>query len=564
MARFADRNAFEEEFALVLSAGYPVVCIRSQEENRVVDSLEAVAERLDYRVNYWSATRGVFRDRIGTLLSEPQPADASPFKDRKTASVTLAIEAFAKKMKKDGKRQKRLLVLLDPDPYLDERYNNPIHRRRIRDFALQSRLDPVDGSIVIVTQRGEIPRDLEKEVTVLDFPLPSREEIHQWLDEIVAKIGSSKWMRVENGDAEHAGLKQAMVDASVGLTMFEIRYALSQALMRDRVLDPEDVYEIHRLKRQIISKCGTLEYIDVTDWRLDDIGGLDVLKRWLEKRRLAFSEESRSFGIPVPKGVLLTGVPGCGKSLVAKCVATSWAMPLIKLDMGRVYGSLVGSSEEHIRHAIQVCEAAAPCVLWIDEVEKGIPRTRGSVGDNGVSLRVLATLLTWMQEKSSPVFVLATANDISLLPPETLRRGRFDEIFFVDLPTEEERREILKVHLKRASQDPADFDLEELARVSGPDTYGEDIALSGAEIEAAVTNGLIEAFDAYVHGGETPVLAQHQLVEAISRTVPIAATRSGEIHALREWARGRTQPATSQPSAPVEGVRDIIEHLIRD
>ncbi|MBT5266263.1 MAG: AAA family ATPase [Rhodospirillaceae bacterium] len=567
MARFRDKTEFEEEFALALASRHPVVCIRTSEENRAIDSIQAVADKLDYQELFWSCTRGVFHDREGTLLSERSNKANPAVKGLKAADVTMAIEAFAKKVNDDVGKKKWLLVLLDPDPYIEDKYNNPIHRRRIRDFALQARLEPIDGCIVIVSLRGELPRDLEKEVMILDFPLPSRAEIRSWLDELIKKIGASKWMTVQDGaedtSEDHEELREAIIDAAVGLTMFEVRYALSQALMRDRILDLEDVREIHLLKQQIIAKCGTLEYLDVTNWRIKDIGGLDVMKEWLRKRRMTFSQASRDFGIPVPKGVLLTGVPGCGKSLAAKCVAASWGMPLIKLDMGRVYGSLVGSSEEHIRHAIAVSEAAAPCVLWIDEIEKGIPRARGSIGDNGVSLRVLATLLTWMQEKDSPVFVFATANDIELLPPEALRRGRFDEIFFVDLPTEAERRKIFEIHLGRAKQDPAQFDLDRLAQLSGPDTYGDEIALSGAEIEAAVANGLIEAFNILLKGNGEPTLTQDQLETAILQTIPIAATRRDDVHSLRGWARGRAVFATEQPHVESEGVRDIIDQLIQ-
>ena len=289
-------------------------------------------------------------------------------------------------------------------------------------------------------------------------------------------------------------------------------------------------------KRQVIRKSGLLEYYPVQEG-LRQIGGLDYLKYWLGRRAPAFSEAARRFGLPEPKGLLLLGVQGCGKSLTAKAVAAQWHLPLLRLDVGRIFSGLVGSSEENLRKAIRVAESVAPAVLWIDEIEKGLSGIASSgMTDSGVTARVFGTLLTWLQEKTAPVFVIATANRIEALPPELLRKGRFDEIFFVDLPTPEERQEIFDIHLRRRGRDPARFDLSELTRLSP--------GFSGAEIEQAVVEGLYHAF---ADGKE---LEQAHLVGAISETMPLATTMKEEIARLREWARTRTRPASPVPEPP--------------
>lgn len=282
----------------------------------------------------------------------------------------------------------------------------------------------------------------------------------------------------------------------------------------------------------------------------DQVGGLAALKEWLKTREAAFSEEGREYGIATPKGVLLTGVPGCGKSLSAKCVAASWRLPLIRLDVGKIYSRWVGSSEENIRSAIAVAEAVAPCVLWIDEIEKGMPRNEGHVGDNGVSTRVFGSFLTWLQEKTAPVFVFATANQIDLLAPEVLRNGRFDEIFFVDLPTADERREIIEIQIRKIERSPADFPLDELVRLSGDEALGEGISLSGAEIEAWVNESLIYSFYRAQRTNAKPALAVEDFRTIIKRFNPLARIRSEEIKKMRTWASSHAISASIIEHAP--------------
>jgi SpoVK/Ycf46/Vps4 family AAA+-type ATPase len=283
-------------------------------------------------------------------------------------------------------------------------------------------------------------------------------------------------------------------------------------------------------KRQVIRKSGLLEYF-AADARLADVGGLASLKTWLSRRRNAFGEAARTFGLPEPKGLLLLGVQGCGKSLTAKAVAASWELPLLRLDMGRIFSGLVGSSEENLRRAIRVAESVAPVVLWVDEIEKGLSGMGGSgTADAGVSARVFGALLTWLQEKTAPVFVVATANRIEALPPELLRKGRFDEIFFIDLPEAAERAEILGIHLAKRRRDPAAFQLPALAERTG--------GFSGAELEGLVLAAL---YDAFAEGTE---LAQRHLEAALGETLPLSVTMREEIARVRDWARTRTRPAS--------------------
>jgi SpoVK/Ycf46/Vps4 family AAA+-type ATPase len=296
------------------------------------------------------------------------------------------------------------------------------------------------------------------------------------------------------------------------------------------VLDKDDILLVLEEKRQVIRKSGLLEFISV-DQSLGTVGGLDALKAWLKARGQAFGEPARAYGLPAPKGLLMLGVQGCGKSLTAKSIAAEWSLPLLRLDMGRIFSGLVGSSEENLRRAIRVAESVAPAVLWVDEIEKGLSGVASSGStDGGVTARVFGALLTWLQEKTSPVFVVATANRVEALPPELLRKGRFDEIFFIDLPAAPERREIFRIHLSQRHRDPADFDLDDLARRSE--------GFSGAEIEQAILSGMYEAFSGSAN------LSSFHVQRALAETYPLSATLGEEIGRLREWAKNRTRSAS--------------------
>lgn len=514
---------FKTELRELLLARYPIVHVSTYEEDRALSAIEDVAQTVKQTPIYWSTSRGVF-----------SPDDKKPGRWRKGSfgleDLTAAIEAFEKRARS---REPVLFILLDPHPYLSQAGTNPIYRRRLKDLSVNIRTQGYHANCLLVAPAFEIPHELEKEITIVDFPLPDRDEIARYVGEFIKKIGAVKSVEVSK-DPE---LLKGLVDASLGLTLIEVESALAKAVVQDRALDMSDIQRIFSQKRQTIRKSGVLEYFDTRDLSVDDIGGLEVLKRWLEIRKLAFSHEARDFGIQVPKGVLLTGVPGCGKSLTAKCVAASWGLPLIRLDMGKIYSSLVGSSEEHMRTAIQTCEAVAPCVLWIDEIEKGLTAGTRYIGDSGVSLRVLSSFLTWLQEKVAPVFVFATANQIALLPPEVLRKGRFDEIFFVDLPIDRERREILEIHIRAVHRDPTQFDLDELVSLSGPKNFGDDISMTGAEIAAWVNESLTLAFHRKTQTNDPSMdLTMDHFRRVVERTVPLATLRRADIQGMRTWA----------------------------
>jgi SpoVK/Ycf46/Vps4 family AAA+-type ATPase len=312
-----------------------------------------------------------------------------------------------------------------------------------------------------------------------------------------------------------------------------------------------DVDVILSEKEQIIRKSGILEYYPFSE-HIGDVGGLDLLKDWMEKRTVAFTEKARAFGLPSPRGVLLLGVQGCGKSLSAKAIGSLWRLPLLRLDVGRIFAGIVGSSEENMRKAIRVAESVAPCILWLDELEKGFSGTQSSgMSDGGTTSRVFGTFLTWMQDKQAPAFVVATSNDVTALPPELLRKGRFDEIFFIDLPAKEERKQIFTIHLRKRKRNPEDFDLDRLAEATP--------GFSGAEIEAVVVDALYDAFDSLREGGDEHEIDTDTIIAAAHNTVPLSMTMRERIEDLREWAATRARAASSVRS---EDMSEITAELL--
>ncbi|HXP75918.1 MAG TPA: AAA family ATPase [Stellaceae bacterium] len=531
---------FQAQLQSLVRARYPLIHINTFEEDRCLAVVRALAKHLDQHMLIWSTSRGV---------RGVEPANDPDNARHRLADLTAAIELFeGMTTGRDRHPGGYIFVLLDPYPYLGDRAANPIYRRRLRDFAINIRTKGYHANCVIVSPSMAAPFELEKEITVIDFPMPSREEISNYIANFIKRLAGNKTIQIDHDPA----LVEKLVDASLGLTLSEVEGALAKALVEDLALTSGDIEKIFRQKQQIIRKSGILEYIDTRGLTLAEIGGVDVFKEWLRIRAATFSPKGRAFGIDPPKGVLLTGIPGCGKSWSAKCVAASWHLPLIRLDMGKVYSSLVGSSEEHMRDAIRITESVAPCILWIDEIEKGLPHLGNYVGDSGVSLRVLGSFLTWLQEKTAPVFVFATANQIDQLPPETLRKGRFDEIFFIDLPTDAERAEIVGIHLRRAKRDPARFDMAELARLSGPDFLGEDLALTGAEIAAWVNEALVRAFDKRERSAGETDLDMNDLRAVVRQTVPLARMRRDEIRQMREWASEHAIAASSRGHAATE------------
>jgi SpoVK/Ycf46/Vps4 family AAA+-type ATPase len=499
----SEQPAFLREIDTLIRARYPLLYLVTFEEQRVESLLGELARAHGKELVEWSSTRGL-RTVTGAHRGEPLENSSDP----------LAALLHVPQLKKPS-----LVLLKDFHRHLDE----PLVVRALRELG--TTLKSAHTTVLIVAPTLRLPDELEKEVSVIDVPLPTRADLMKLLREIARLVTRNRKAVVELSGEQ----AESLVAAAHGLTLAEAENAFAKAIARDNRLDGSDLRLILDEKSQVIRKSGLLEYYD-TEQAMTDVGGLTHLKRWLSRRTNAFTDAAREFGLPAPKGLLLLGVQGCGKSLTARAIATSWRLPLVRLDMGRIYSGLVGSSEENLRKAIRAVESLAPVVLWVDEVEKGLAGAGGGSGDTGVSARVFGTLLTWLQEKTSPVFVVATANRIESLPPELLRKGRFDEIFFVDLPTEAEREEILRIQLRRRRRDPSKFPVTALAEATAH--------FSGAELEQLVIAGL---YDAFADGVE---LTPEHLFAAARETPPLAVTMAEDVTKLREWARSRTRPAS--------------------
>jgi SpoVK/Ycf46/Vps4 family AAA+-type ATPase len=497
--------AFLIEIDTLIRARYSLLYLVTWEEQRVEHLLVDVAKTHGKSLAEWTATKGL-RMR-GTSGASNRNDDVE------TQSPVEALRAIARQ------QAPTIVLLKDFHRHLED----PLVVRALRELGMT--LKSAFTTVIIIAPTLRLPEELEKEVTVIDVPLPTKDDLRELLRGIARIVTKNKRGVVELTSRQ----AESLVSAAHGLTLCEAENAFAKAIAQDGRLDVNDVGLILDEKSQIIRKSGLLEYVS-TDESLSNVGGLARLKTWLARRGNAFSDEARQFGLPEPKGLLLLGVQGCGKSLTAKAIATSWKIPLIRLDLGRIYSGLVGSSEENLRRAIRIVESLAPVVLWIDEIEKGLAGAGGQSNDTGVSARIFGTLLTWLQEKRAPVFVVATANRLEMLPPELLRKGRFDEIFFVDLPTLHDRRDIFGIQLKRHRRTPEDFPLDELARAS--DNF------SGAEIEQVVVAGL---YNAFADGCE---LSPEHLRVAITETTPLATTAAEEVGRLRTWAQTRARSAS--------------------
>jgi ATP-dependent 26S proteasome regulatory subunit len=427
-------------------------------------------------------------------------------------------------------------VLLDLHPWMgsDATPADTQLVRALKDTVRFYKDGRVPRTLILISPTPRIPPDLESLVTLVDFPLPTEAQIRATLDGMIARNSAAGALKVQLGPTG----AERLAKAALGLTAFEAENAFARSMVDDGRLTDDDIALVQEEKRQIVQKSGVLEVVRSTV-SLDDIGGLENLKTWLRKRDGSWLEEAAAYGLPAPKGVLVTGVPGCGKSMTAKAMASAWSLPLVRLDIGRVFGGLVGASEQNMRTALRTAEAIAPCVMWIDEIEKGFASGASGGGDSGTSARVFGTFLSWMQEKTSPVFVMATANTISLLPPEMMRKGRFDEIFFIDLPTDAERTVIFELHLKaRLKAGPALGSLDvsdELLASLVTATEG----FSGAEIEQVVIAACFDAFN------ERRALTGDDLLHEIDKTVPLSVTQSEQIAALRAWADIRAVAAST-------------------
>src|SRR5437773_1017407 len=373
--------------------------------------------------------------------------------------------------------------------------------------------------------RMDLPPELAGLASLVRLELPTQSELRKLTEEVFVNLARQHKL----GPPPSAEILDKVAAALRGLTLFEAERAVTRAVLDDLTLDPRDLEVIAEMKQELLSKERVLDCVPVPE-SLGDVGGLAGLKAWLDKRKRAFTPEAKEFGVPAPRGILLLGVQGCGKSLAAKAVAKDWGLPLLRLEPGRLFDKFIGESEKNLDRALATAERMAPCVLMIDEIEKGFASVVSSDSDGGLSRRILGRLLGWMQEREAPVFLVATCNQITALPPELMRKGRFDEIFFIDLPGLDERRQIFAIHLTRRHRDPKSFDLDALAAAAE--------GFSGAEVEQAVVAALYTAF------ARRAELTTEHILEEIKATRPLSVTRAEGIDALREWAKGRTVPAS--------------------
>lgn len=493
-------DVMQEELSILIQAQYPLVYMVTSEEERAEQTIAAIAQsKPQRRVYVWTVTHGI--------VEFGQPRNVT---QHNTVSPEAAIE-WVIRHKEPG-----IFVFKDLHPF----YSAPVIR------WLRDAIASFKGSqkaIILMSPVQEIPIELEKEVAVLDYPMPDMGELNHVLSQQLELI------RTRRITTE---AREKLLKAALGLTRDEAEKVYRKAQVTAGRLTEEEVDIVLSEKKQLIRRNGILEYVE-EDETIDSVGGLEELKRWLKQRSNAFTERAREYGLPQPKGMLILGVPGCGKSLIAKTTSRLWGLPLLRLDMGRVYdGSMVGRSEANLRGALKTAESISPAILFIDEMDKAFAGSTGSAdSDGGTSSRIFGSFLTWMQEKTSPVFVMATANRVERLPGEFLRKGRFDEIFFVDLPNSEERKEIFKIHLSKRRREIARFDLDQLANVCD--------GFSGAEIEQALVAAMYEAF------AQDREFTQLDIIAAIKSTLPLSKTMTEQVTALRDWARQRARPAAS-------------------
>ncbi len=495
-------DVMQEELSILIQAQYPLIYMVTSEEERAEQAIAAIAQqgKPQRRVFIWTVTHGI--------VEYGQPRNVT---QHNTVSPEAAIEWVTRQ------RDPGLFVFKDLHPFVD----SPAVTRWLRDAIASFR--GAQKTIVLMSPVQQVPIELEKDVAVLDFPMPDMAELNQVLSQQLEQIRNRR-ITTET--------REKLLKAALGLTRDEAEKVYRKAHVTAGQLTEGEVDIVLSEKKQLIRRNGILEYIE-EDETIDSVGGLEELKRWLTQRSNAFTERAREYGLPQPKGMLILGVPGCGKSLIAKTTSRLWGLPLLRLDMGRVYdGSMVGRSEANLRNALKTAESISPAILFIDELDKAFAGSSGSAdSDGGTSSRIFGSFLTWMQEKNSPVFVMATANRVERLPGEFLRKGRFDELFFVDLPIAEERKDIFRIHLSKRKRDISRFDLDQLANVSD--------GFSGAEIEQALVAAMYDAF------AQDREFTQLDIIAAVKATQPLSKTMSEQVTALRDWARQRARPAAA-------------------
>lgn len=511
-------NRIVVQLSRLFRARFPYIYITTWEEERAISLIKKISKsekliRVAREVYVWTQTNG--------FVVDGQKIDGTQSPDK-------AID-FIRDCNKNS-----VFVMCDFHVFFGVKGRQVDYNvvRRLRDNLSDLKTSKFRKNVIFLASELLIPETMQKEITILDMPLPTLSEIKAKFDKMITQN-----TQIDTSGLDEEG-KEKLCKAAMGLTLQEAENAFALAMVNDGKVDVSDLDIILSEKMQVIKKTGILEFIN-TDIKISDVGGLENLKSWLNKRNNSWSESAKKYCLPAPKGVLITGVPGCGKSLTAKAMSAAWQLPLLKLDFGKIFSGIVGSSEENMRKAIKTAEAVAPSILWVDEIEKSLSGLNSN-GDSGTSSRIFGTFLTWMQEKTAPVFVIATANNINSLPAELLRKGRFDEIFFVDLPTQKEREEIFKLHLSKRLKDK---DVASKIEINS-DLYKQLAQMTegfvGAEIEQVVISALYEAFF-----NKRP-LEFSDLANTIKNVVPLSVTQKEQILAIRQWANIRAVAATKK------------------
>jgi SpoVK/Ycf46/Vps4 family AAA+-type ATPase len=516
-----------ERLKILLNSSTPIVVMETVEEMRAVRLVRVACSSLNLATFEWSIASGLVRcgRDVGELVPESGCSSTGPtgheqhdpgaqalYNSKEPAQALSNLEAMS---------LEAAFVLKDFHRHMDD----PVVVRRLRDVG--QKFSANRRTVIITAPSITIPPELGSLVEFLELPLPDKQRLRQIIDEMSVRVGKTRTLK---RTLDSAGL-DTMANNLRGLTEEEAERAASQAIVSRYGITPETVTDVLQAKKELLRHSGLLEFIDASE-NLATVGGLDNLKRWLAQRRGTWEDSARDFGLEPPRGVIILGVQGCGKSMCARAIAGEWKLPLVKFDTAAIFDKYIGETEKRIQKVFRVAEGLAPCVFWIDELEKifaGSGPDSASV-DAGVSSRILAAFLSWMQDRKAPVFVAATCNNVNALPPELIRKGRFDELFFVDLPNQSERKQIFAIHLARRKRNPAEFDLDRVAAAA----QGH----SGAEIDAAVQTALYAAFSS------KQAVSTQGLLDALKATVPLSTTRAEEIQALRAWATQRAVPAS--------------------
>lgn len=485
---------------LLIRAGHPIISIETLEEDRATVLVRQAAQKLGYPLFEWSITSGLVR-------TVPEYAETAVKGGKAQAALDIVL---------DNRDEREVYLLKDLSPHCKE----PIIQRQLRD---------IDGSKkvhLILIDHAPLPESVSRLAVSIQLPLPDTAELEQLVRDTYRRILRETYSELT------ATITRKDMDTLVqtlrGLTATEATRVVSMAIHYDDKFSAEDLPRVVEAKRNLLRSTGCLESI-IANVGPEDVGGLANLKAWLAKRRGGITAKGRAFGLDPPRGILLLGVQGCGKSLCAKVVAADWNMPLLRMDPGLLYQKYIGESENRLREALQQAEAMSPAVLWIDEIEKAFASASAESADGGLSQRMFGTLLTWMQDHRSPIFMVATANNIAALPPELMRKGRFDEVFFVDLPPASVRKHILSIHLKKRKRDPDNFKLDRWAEATD--------SFSGAELEQVIIAGMYTAFS---HGRE---LIDDDILGEAKKTQPLSVLMGERVRDLRAWANSRCVPA---------------------